>query len=224
MAILTVVPTERELEEILDAFRQRDYTVEFIAEGRLPLYRIPNLDLCIASGGLGKTQFAVQTQYLIDRRTWALVVCAGAAGALVDDVDIGDVVVGTETIEHDIRKVGRPLVPRFAGDEATVARCRATFPPGTTSRVHYGGIASGDEDVVDVRRRVECQRITGALVVAWEGAGAARACAFSGVPFVEIRAVADRADQFGPQDFARSVRTAMQAVTMVVNVVAGGAV
>src|SRR6266478_4000180 len=48
-----------------------------------------------------------------------LVICAGAAGALVNGLSIGDVVVATETVEHDIRnKFGLPLLPRFGSAKA----------------------------------------------------------------------------------------------------------
>ena len=45
-----------------------------------------------------------------------LVICAGAAGSLVPKLSVGDIVVGTETVEHDYRLLfaTRPL-PRFPG-------------------------------------------------------------------------------------------------------------
>ena len=42
---------------------------------------------------------------------------------------------------------------------------------------------------------------TGALAVAWEGAGGARACHFSGIPFLEIRGITDSADSDAASDF-----------------------
>ena len=60
--------------------------------------------------------------------------------------------------------------------------------------MHWSLFASGDEDVIELERKKQIQRRTGALVVAWEGAGGARACQFSGIPFMEIRGVTDNAD------------------------------
>lgn len=82
-------------------------------------------------------------------------------------------------------------------------------------KLHFGGIASGDEDVVDAKRRSECQQLSGALAVAWEGAGGARACAFSQVPFLEIRAIVDNANEDGPRDFRVNLRMAMQNLAQV---------
>ena len=76
-------------------------------------------------------------------------------------------------------------------------------------RVHFGPIASGDEDVVETERGKELHESTGALAVAWEGAGGARACAFSSIPFVEIRGVTDTANHTAASDFAENLELAM---------------
>jgi adenosylhomocysteine nucleosidase len=67
--------------------------------------------------------------------------------------------------------------------------------------LHFGPVASGDEDVICSQRARELAAETGALCVAWEGSGAARACRFSAVPFVEVRCVTDYADKAAAQDF-----------------------
>jgi hypothetical protein len=54
-------------------------------------------------------------------------------------------------------------------------------------QVHYGMIASGDEDIVTIERAAELHTQTGAVAMAWEGAGVARACLFSQIPYLEIQ-------------------------------------
>jgi adenosylhomocysteine nucleosidase len=129
MQILVVLPIHKEI----DAFRKFCVEYGFRANdsriGRLPVTRVPDLGLTFAHGGLGKVQFAVQTQHLLDACLgWDIVICAGAAGALVDDVGVGDVVVATETIEHDINNhIGAPLLPRFPRMPAVVEGLRSVF-------------------------------------------------------------------------------------------------
>ena len=53
------------------------------------------------------------------------------------------------------------------------------------------------------------RRETDALAAAWEGAGGARACKFSGIPFVEVRGITDTADQHAFSDFESHLETAM---------------
>src|SRR3712207_9438258 len=82
--------------------------------------------------------------------------------------------------------------------------------------VHFGPIASGDEDVVTVERQAELRRRTGALAVAWEGAGGARAGPVSAVPFVEIRGVTDNADSSAAADFAANLEIAIRNVATLI--------
>lgn len=83
-------------------------------------------------------------------------------------------------------------------------------------QVHFGPIASGDEDIVGTGRRKEIQKRTKGMVVAWEGAGGARACQFSGMPYLEIRGVSDSANRDASADFEKNLPTAMQNVAAVV--------
>ena len=217
MKILTVIPTKAELESFVRASCEQGYRAETITTGKLPVTHFSMLNLAVASGGLGKVQFAVQTQYLIDAGQWDVIICAGAAGALVTDLAVGDVVIATETVEHDIRnKFSKPLLPRFSGSEEMIGRCRWALKTEPAFTVHYGPIASGDEDVMDAERRADIRARTAALAVAWEGAGGARACQFSGLPFIEIRGVTDGAGATAPSEFRQNTQLALKSVAQVV--------
>ena len=163
--------------------------------GRLDVTRLPELGLTVAIGGLGKSQFAIHTQHLIDLgEKWDVVVCAGVAGSLTDDLAVGDVVIGTETVEHDLKKLVTQENPRFPGSEAHIEAMRKTALPDAGFSVHFAPVASGDQTVRTSEMRSSLHESTGAVAVAWEGAGGARACEFSGVPYVEIRSITDHAD------------------------------
>jgi len=218
MQILVVIPIQEEVDFLRQSFINQGFQAETMMIGKLPVTRFPELGMTLAAGGLGKTQFAVQTQHLIDLGPgWDLVICAGAAGALDDRLAVGDIVIATETVEHDIRnKFGKPLLPRFTSNEAIIASLRSTFPNPSGLQVLFGPVASGDEDVVEPERRQEIQNRTGALVVAWEGAGGARACQFSRVPYLEIRGVTDSASGTAAADFAMNLESVMQKVALLI--------
>jgi adenosylhomocysteine nucleosidase len=144
-----------------------------------------------ALGGLGKAQFGIQTQLLLSHfQGIARVLCVGAAGALSAEVRVFDVVVADATVEHDfhVRFTNRPQ-PLFKGDAGLLSRLR--MAPSAGFAVHFGLIASGDEDVACSVRGTELRNRTGALAVAWEGAGGARAAALNGIPFAEVRGITD---------------------------------
>ncbi len=218
MKILVVVPIQEEIDSFRKDFAERGFQAEDSVVGRLPVALFPGLGITFAYGGLGKVQFAVQTQHLLDAcPDWDLVICAGAAGALVDELSVGDVVVATETVEHDINnKFGEPLLPRFGGAATAIDGLRRVLLPPNSFEVRFGPIASGDEDVVDAERKEYLHKLTGALAVAWEGAGGARACRFSDVPFVEIRGVTDSANKSAASDFEANLETAMKNVATLI--------
>jgi adenosylhomocysteine nucleosidase len=184
--------------------------------------RLPDLNITLARGGPGKAQFAIHTHHLLDAAAnWGLVICAGAAGALADDLAVGDVVVATATVEHDFNnKFSQSALPRFDSAPFAVDALRRA-PPSGAFAVQFGIVASGDEDVVDEHRRNMLREDTGAVAVAWEGAGGARACAFSHVPFVEIRGITDTANTHAPADFERNLERAMNSVAILITSWAG---
>jgi len=223
MKVLTVIPLQKELDFFIQGCAEQGLTMEPSTLGRIPITYLPSLGLTLAPGGLGKAQFAVQTQHLIDcGEGWNVVICAGAAGALDDRLSIGDVVVGTQTIEYDIRnKFGKPLLPQFNSAESIVEDFRRMKLEDNSFKLHFGAIASGDEDIVDVGRRREVRELTGALANAWEGAGGARASYFSRLPFVEIRGISDGANETAAQDFEKNLRMTMRNVAIVITKWAG---
>lgn len=218
MKTLILTPTQKEFDFFLESCARFGAKIESSGVGRLPVTRLPALDVTLARGGTGKAQFAVHAQHLLDCcADWNLVICAGGAGGLADEVSIGDVVIATAIVEHDYtNKFSQRPVPRFEADEAriTTLQWAVLFP--LSFKVHFGPMASGDEDVIETERRRSLQQSTGALAVAWEGAGGARACAFSNVPFIEIRGITDAADHHAPTDYDNNLELAMSNVAEVV--------
>lgn len=213
MTTLIMTPLSEERIALLSALEALDVHTERRIVGPLETFVAPKHDFLIAQGGHGKTQFAVQTRFLLDhvpdiRR----VVCAGAAGALKAGLNVGDVVIASVTVEHDylLKFVTRPD-PVFAADPAMLNELRA-LPAANSSAVHVGVIASGDEDIIDLERAGMLHDRTNALAVAWEGAGAFRACALTGVACLELRGLTDSADRSAAADFETHVAVAMSNV------------
>lgn len=211
MSILIVIPLPQEFDALAGGLRGRGWRAEARQPGRLPTQFFPELDLILARGGVGKAQFAVQTQHLIERAKGVrLVICAGSAGALGDGIAIGDLVAGSATVEFDYLAKFFPVPPpNFPGDEATLRELLALPLATLPCRLHVGPIASGDETILDRARAEEVRARTGALANGWEGAGGARAAAFSEIPFLELRGISDNADHTATADFPRNVARAL---------------
>ena len=161
--------------------------VERLHDLKIKAAYIPHWRALVGHGGHGKTQFAVQAQYLI-----------------------GQFVVGIETVEHDYRLLfaTRPL-PRFPGHGPSIDALHRLVQGVSGFHVAFDVIASGDEDVVTSERAQVIRDQTGAACVAWEGSGAARTALFNGIGSLEIRAVTDAADKEAPQRFDTNLPIAM---------------
>jgi len=210
---LVVIPTPKEFVAFLGSCVELSIDLTNQQIGLLACKHAAKINLMIACGGLGKVQFGLSTRHLIDcGPTWEWVVCAGAAGGLSKSFSIGDIVVGEETVEYDIRNhFGPPLLPRFPASPPLLVRYQESSARNRwLFNTHFGVIASGDQDVVEEQVRREIVELTKALAVAWEGAGGARACQFSDVPFVEIRGISDKANDDAPSDFEDNVPLVMR--------------
>src|SRR6516164_10616006 len=188
--IIILCPLAREWSFLVKTF-EASVLVERLHDLKIEAAYIPDWRALVAPGGHGKTQFAVQAQYLIGPfPSTALVICAGAAGSLASQLSVGDVVVGTATVEHDYRLLfaSRPP-PRFPGHGPSIDALRGLAHGISGFQVAFDVIASGDEDVVTSERAQAIRGQTGAACVAWEGTGAARAALFNGIGSLEIRAI-----------------------------------
>jgi adenosylhomocysteine nucleosidase len=181
----------------------------------------------LALSRIGKVAAATTTVALIERFGVAQIVFTGVAGGVGAGVQVGDVVVGTGYVQHDMD--ASPLFPRFqipltgltvmAADavlvQALVAACHEGLQGLQHAQriplVHQGLIASGDRfvnGVTETHHIVQALQSRGhePLAVEMEGAAVAQVCQDYGVPFAAVRTISDRADATAHVDFAAFVR------------------
>lgn len=207
--LLILCPLPLELGALVARMSELGRQPNEVQVGPLKVLEFPDLRWRLSLAGHGKTQFGIQTQFLLHQYPdTEMVVCAGCTGGLAEKISIFDVVVAEKTIEHDykLRFVKRPD-PEFPGDETAIKKLRGITAKGF--QVHFGAIASGDEDIIEQARVMELTAQTNAIAVAWEGAGGARASKFNNIPFLEIRGVTDTANNNAPIDFAANLKKAM---------------
>ena len=206
------------LDEELEAFAGA-YELTPVEEGP-PFaafrFRTGGVDAVLMRTGVGKAFAAMVAQRAIDRARPDYLIVTGIAGSVRGDLDLGDVVVSRDCVQHDLDagalgfEVGQ--VPytgyRFLrADPRLVELALAT--PVAGRRVVAGRILTGDQFVSGpdpaLRRRL---RELGGAVVEMEGAAIALAATVNRVPFVIVRSVSDRADAAAPADFGAFLRRA----------------
>ena len=222
MPVVVVTPIEQEWDSLTNTFEKLDGAGCEQRTGRLKGQSYLGGRLLLVQGGLGKVQFAVHTQHVLDQLgDVEAVICAGVSGAISDGLSVGDVVAATSTVEHDFNWKAKlsslPTLPTFPGHAPYLSILADLELPGQSFKVHLGPVASGDEAILDASRARELHEVTGALAVAWEGAGGARAATFSGVPYLEVRGISDNADNEAADVWVQNLPSAMENVGLVIH-------
>ena len=165
----------------------------------------------VVRSGIGKVNAAMCTQILADAYHVDAIINTGIAGSLNADINIGDIVLSTDTLEHDMDAVafGYPLgqIPRmdtlsFKADERLrkIAKqsCEKVNPDVA---VFEGRIVSGDQFVSDkVKKQWLVEHFSG-YCTEMEGAAIAHAAYLNQIPFLIIRAISDKADDSATVDY-----------------------
>lgn len=219
MTVVIITPIEEERDSLALTLERRGRKARGHRIGRLDGTSYHDGAVLLVLGGLGKAQFAIHTQHVLDQLDdVSTVICAGVAGAISDSVSVGDVVVATTTVEHDFNsKASFENLPTFPGHAPQLSTLDGLESPGRSFAIHLGPVASGDEGVADASRARELHEATGALAVSWEGAGGARAATFSRVPYLEVRGISDNADSEASDVWTDNLPSAMSNVSVVID-------
>ena len=162
----------------------------------------------VARSGVGKVNAASAALALVSLGA-SSVLNTGAAGGLGGDLSIGDFVVATDLMHHDVDvcNMGYELgqVPGMpVSYEATPELADAmadAIAQTACAQVHRGRIVSGDAFVRDLDERQRIAELFGALCCDMESAAISQVCATSGVPYAVVRAISDLADGSMPERY-----------------------
>jgi adenosylhomocysteine nucleosidase len=201
---------------------------------RFHVGRLHGQAVVVVFSRLGKVAAAATATQLIAAFPVSALVFSGVAGAVQRTLAIGDVVVATELIQHDMD--ASPIFPRyevpllgmarFPADPELAARLQAAAHEFVGSDLagvvahaeleHFGIrapqvvgglIASGDKFFAS-RRDLETLRreLPDTACVEMEGAAVAQVCAEYRVRCAVVRTLSDAADESSPHDFPRFAR------------------
>lgn len=165
----------------------------------------------VVRSGIGKVNAAICTQILVDDFQAEVVINTGIAGSLNADINIGDIVLSTDVLHHDVDATGfgypKGQIPQmeefsFQADAALRALaakvCKEVNPE---IEVFEGRICSGDQFVSDDQVKSDIVSNFGGYAVEMEGASIAHTAHLNGVPFLVIRAISDKADGSAHMDY-----------------------
>lgn len=179
----------------------------------------------------GKVAAASTATTLIERYGVDMIIFTGVAGAADPSLEIGDIVVASETVQHDMDVSALPGFKRFeipllgkshfpvderfiklGADSATrfvnqylnspeFEKSREQFGVKEPS-VNTGLIASGDSFVSDTQKiQSLANELPGLKCVEMEGAAVAQVCYEHQIPMILLRVISDKANHDAVVDF-----------------------
>lgn len=182
----------------------------------------------LVRSGIGKVNAAACTQILFDCYGVELVMNTGIAGSLRNEINIGDIVVATDALQHDVEAVAFGYAPgvipqmecsAFPADEKlrelAVLVCREALPD---IGIHCGRVLSGDQFIASREKKEQLVELFSGYCTEMEGAAIAQVAYLNKVPYMIIRAISDKADDSAQMDYGEFER---QAIDHMVKLVTG---
>jgi len=188
-------------------------------------------DVVVVRSGIGKVNAAVCTQILIDDFGVEGIFNTGIAGSLDNNIDIGDIVLSVDTLQHDMDAVefgyNVGIIPRmpestFKADSELLdiaeKECDELFGD---IKIHKGRVVSGDQFISDKNKKNWLVETFNGMCTEMEGAAIAQCAYLNNIPFLIIRSISDKADDSANMDYATFEKEAIANSVKLMIAVAG---
>ena len=221
------------MEEEVAILKEKMEDVRIIKKASMDFYEgtLAGRKAVVVRSGIGKVNAGICAQILADVFSVEAIINTGIAGSLNKDINIGDIVLSTDVVQHDMdatgfgyRKGQIPQMPvfYFAADEKlrqlAAEVCREVNPD---IQVFEGRIASGDQFVCDQGVKDGIVSEFAAYATEMEGAAIVQAAYLNEIPFLVIRAISDKADGSAQMDYSEFEKKAIEhSVKLTLNMLA----
>ena len=215
------------LKEMMDGAQQQTVAGMDFFQGKLK-----GKDVVVVRSGVGKVNAAICSQILADLYHVDGIINTGIAGSLNAKIDIGDIVLSTDALQHDMDATGfgyEPgVIPRmetstFIADEKLrklAKECCERVNPDI--HVFEGRVVSGDQFISDKAKKEFILNTFAGDCTEMEGAAIAQAAYLNQIPFLIIRAISDKADDSATEDYPTfEAKAIAHSVKLVQAIVAG---
>jgi len=158
-------------------------------------------DVVVAYSKIGKVFATLTATILIEKFSCDMLLFSGVAGAISDDLKIGDLIIADGLCQHDldITAFGHPFGYVPEGDvciptDVALRNIAKKVAEAKGIRLKEGVIATGDQFVANPERKDWIGETFKAHALEMEGASVAVVCNALNVPFFILRAISDSAD------------------------------
>ena len=201
---------DEEVEKL--KLHMEDVTVKKKAGMEFVEGRLNQKDIVVVRSGIGKVNAAICTQILADDFKISAVINTGIAGSLQSKIDIGDIVLSSDALQHDMDATGfgykHGQIPRmeesiFKADKRLIEiakdSCEKVNPD---IKAFVGRVVSGDQFISDKDKKDWLIDKFEGYCTEMEGAAIAQTAYLNKIPFLIIRAISDKADNSAGIDYA----------------------
>lgn len=168
-------------------------------------------EIVLVRSGIGKVNAGLCAQILVDVFNVNRLINTGIAGSLKAEINIGDIVVSSDALQHDMDATNfgysKGEIPRMdtisfpAAPELISAAKEACREVNPEINVFVGRIVTGDQFIAERAIKNEIASWTDGYCTEMEGAAIAQAAYLNRVPFVIVRAISDKADDSATMDY-----------------------
>lgn len=197
-----------------------DLRVETVSGYEFAVGALGSHEVVIVQCGMGKVNAAVCCQTMIMTYRPEVIINTGVAGSLSPRLDILDVAVATDAVQHDYdtSAIGHQKGELTLGDAQMIRLpCDAGWRERLLNAAAAVGVraiparvASGDQFI---SRREDKRRIVetfDAMACEMEGGAIAQTCRLSNVPCAILRAISDSTDENHSMEFERFMPVAVK--------------
>lgn len=188
---------------------------------------IGNIKVVIVKCGMGKVNAGICAHTLINEFGCTKIINTGVAGSLDARLDIGDIVVSVDAVQHDftVEAIGfkKGEIPytglyAFPADNNLRNEVLNAFKElNLNINIYEGRICSGDQFISMPEQKDKIVSDFGGMCCEMEGAAIAQTCYLNNIPFVIIRAISDKPDGTGTVDFETFKAEAAKRCSMIIH-------
>ena len=175
-------------------------------------------EVVIVKCGIGKVNAGTCAQILINDFGAHKIINTGVAGSLDAEIDIGDIVVSTDAVQHDFDITPIGFAPGQldgfdsaslpADEEMRASAVNAVKECAPEVHVFEGRVCTGDQFISSAEQKEAIVSKFGGLCCEMEGGAIAQVCCQNKIPFVIIRAISDKADGSAEMNFTEFLHEA----------------
>lgn len=183
-------------------------------------------NVVVAKCGVGKVHAAVCAQTMIIKFKPDAIINTGVAGSLNSELDIADLVISDNVVQHDMDTsgLGDPVglisgvnLINISCPKDLVEKIEKSAKTIEGTNVIVGTIASGDQFICSQDKKEYIVNNFNALCAEMEGAAIGHVCYLNNVDFCIVRAISDKADGSAHMDFPTFTKIAAKKSTQLIN-------